>query len=175
MGIAVLPYEMHKEYFKVIDDNKKSEENRQKGLKAIQDSVKNNLEYSILKDYIMKLYSDNKWKTTYLGEFKRGSISEEIVVFGFLKHLRNAVCHSGDNAMSILPLTEGIMIERIMFYDHYNGQEFAMCISVEELRKLVRYVADFYCNTQIGSIDKTENIKNAEKRVAEILGLNYFT
>ena len=94
-------------------------------------------------------------------------------MFSFLKHVRNAVCHSGDDGtLSILPLSEGTIIEEILFYDKNiikSEEEFGMRLSVEEVRKMVKLIADFYCIPQLGQIDKTETIRNAETRVKRIL------
>ena len=74
--------------------------------------------------------------------------------------------------MSILPLSEGTIIEEILFYDKNikSEEEFGMRLSVEEVRKMVKLIAGFYCIPQLGQIDKTETIRNAEKRVKRILG-----
>lgn len=172
MGIAVLPYEMHKDFFKNVDDENRAEVNRGRLLADIQRDVKSAYEYEALLSLIMKLHREGKWISTYFSDLRGSSINEDKIVFGFLSHLRNATCHSGDNALSILPLDDGQVIKEIVFYDVHlsdRQQEFAMKLSVEEVRALVKSVAEFYRNSHIGTIDKTESIKAAEKRVNELL------
>lgn len=170
MGIAVLPYEMHKEYFKSVDEEKYTEENKGKSLKDIQESIKKSAPYVNLGEYIKCLYDNKKWYSTYTSDLKKdGRLCEDKYVFSFLGHIRNSTCHSGDNAMSILPLSEGKVIEKILFYDHYNNQEFAMSLSIEELEELIDLIAAFYRDTDIGKSDKTKQMENAEKRVRELL------
>lgn len=158
MGIAVLPYEMHSELFDSEGDD--------------IDSIKASIEYDRLLDYILSLYEEGKWITTYNSDLRHSKVNEDKIVFGFLRHLRNAVCHSGNDSMSLLPLSEGTVIEEILFYDHIDkvpDQEFAMRLSVDELTKLVKCVSDFYNGTRIGYLDKTEKIKQAEDRIKKLL------
>ncbi len=181
MGLAVLPYEMHKDFFSRILQTDIAGFIR----------LSNSLEYKLLTKYIMNLYRDNKWKTSYDSDLRDdGSIDEKKIAIRFLRHIRNAVCHSGNNAISILPLSEGTVIDRVVFYDRIpekynfhvrdrNGLQgierpqpkFAMCLSIEELEKLVYKIADLYNNTEIGSINKTRAIKNAEREVEDFLGI----
>ena len=95
------------------------------------------------------------------------------VIRDFLRHLRNTVCHSGDDAISILPLDDGQVIREVLFYDTLGEneeiEEFAMRLTIEEVQKLIRLVADFYKNSKVGSIDKTENLKKAERKAAHLL------
>ena len=174
MGIAVLPYEMHKEFFTYIPDNEKSEENKGKSLRDIQNTVKSSLEYQKLLLYIMKLYKNKQWNTNYGFDINpnNGSINEDRIVFRFLGHLRNATCHSGDNSLSILPLDDGVVIKEVLFYDvnpDNKKEEFAMRLTVDDLQDLVNAVSEFYRNSPIGEIDKTAKIMKAEERVNKLL------
>lgn len=169
MGIAVLPYEMHKEYFKSINDEKVAEDNKGKSLKELQESIRQTVPYKDLENHIRVLYGKKKWYSTYKKDLNNNRLCEATFVFSFLGHLRNATCHSGDNAMSILPLTEGSAIKEILFYDNFEGQEFAMILKIEELEQLINLVATFYRDTDIGDSDKTEQMQNAENRVRELL------
>lgn len=161
MGIAVLPYEMFDEIFW----NPKSEDRRK---------IVKSVEYKSLEGYIMDLYGCKKWNSTYSSDkYDNGEINKGQLVFSFLKHVRNAVCHSGeDGTLSILPLSEGTIIEEILFYDKNikkSKEKFGMRLSVEEVRNMVERITDFYRMPLLGQIDKTETIRNAENRVKEIL------
>ena len=175
MGIAVLPYEMHKEYFKNLNDESgMSDANRGKTRKEIREEVRETDAYDELFELIMEFYKEGQWKSTYSSDLDiYNHIKEDTIVFGFLEHLRNAACHSGDNAIIILPLDDGEIIEEILFYDRHDKhgvkQEFAMRLSVAELKQLVPKVAEFYRNTKIGFDDKTSSIRRAENRVNELL------
>lgn len=170
MGIAVLPYEMHKEYFQSVDEEKRTEVNLGKSLKDIQESIKKTTPYVNLAKHIKFLYENKKWYSTYTSDLKKdGRLCEEKYVFSFLRHIRNSTCHSGDNAMSILPLSEGRVIEKILFYDRSDTQEFAMSLSVEELEELIDLIAAFYRYTDIGKSDKTQQMEDAEKKVGKLL------
>ena len=89
MGIAVLPYEMHKEYFKHTSDEERSKENEGKLLAEIQQPIKNTIQYTNLKHYIKELYINKKWFSTYPNDLYNGCINEDKVVFSFLGHIRN--------------------------------------------------------------------------------------
>ena len=152
MGIAVLPYEMHKEYFKLISEVKHPEDNRD----SIREDIRSGPEYDDLLNFIRELYRDKKWKTTYKRDLReKNGIREDVIVFQFLRHLRNTVCHSGDDAISILPLDDGQVIREVLFYDTLGEneeiEEFAMRLTIEEVQKLIRLVADFYKNSKVGS------------------------
>lgn len=171
MGIAVLPYEMHKEFFQEVEDELRTEDNRGLSLSDIQKKLHKEREYEVLQNLIMRLHSEGKWSSTFKRDLRSGIIDDQKIVFGFLRHIRNVTCHSGNNAISILPLTEGEVIRNIMFYDRQDDQEFAMWLTVEELEEVVLAIADFYSNTSIGFIDKTKNIREAEQRVKDILNI----
>lgn len=179
MGIAVLPYEMHKEYFQRVDEERQSEANRGNGYQENQDSVKSCPEYKALLAYIMQLHEDDKWKSTYKRDLQDDHVNENNIVFRFLRHMRNVTCHSGDDAISILPLDDGQVITDVMFYDKFESkddtanpkvEEFAMWLSVSELKDLVFKISEFYSNSEIGNVDRTANIEKAEARVRELLG-----
>ena len=163
MGIAVLPYEMHKEFFQEVEDELRTEDNRGLSLSDIQKKLHKEREYEVLQNLIMRLHSEGKWSSTFKRDLRSGIIDDQKIVFGFLRHIRNVTCHSGNNAISILPLTEGEVIRNIMFYDRQDDQEFAMWLTVEELEEVVLAIADFYSNTSIGFIDKTKNIRKQNK------------
>lgn len=171
MGIAVLPYEMHKEYFKTIEDDRMSEENRGRCLWDIQADVKDSPEYRELQEHIMSLHRRGCWISTFDYDVDKDSnqIKERKIVFGFLRHIRNAACHSGDDAISILPLTEGTTINQIIFYDEWNDGKFAMRLTVQELEELVNKIAEFYIDSKMGQIDKTASLKRVEKNVDKLL------
>ncbi len=167
MGIAVLPFEMHREILdpKVGYEKYNSDENQRHRREA-----ETSEEYKVLKRYIQELKENNKWVSSYEND-------KDNIVFGFLKHLRDAAAHSGSDCISILPLDGGEIIEEILFYDVYKPkneaeQEFAMKLSVEEVIILLKKVADFYNKSHIGEIDKTEKIKNAENKVRKLLATN---
>ncbi len=186
MGIVVLPYEMNKEYFDIYAaEEEQVEENVHKSLYENQKKFNGEASYEALKDYILALYKEKRWMTTYTSDLhNEHEINTDRVVFRFLRHMRNAVCHSGNNAISILPLDEGKRIETVMFYDKKENKKdvdkketeevFAMWISINELEQLLKYTAEFYRESEIGKRDKTEKIKAAEKRVKKLLNLGRF-
>jgi hypothetical protein len=170
MGIAVLPYEMHKQYFKLpVTENEQQKVIEQQRLRERQNTLKHNTYYQELLAFIMTLYREKKWNTTFYYDKKKDRINEDTIVFQFLSHLRNAVCHGGDNAMSVLPLDDGTVIEEIVFYDCYKDQEFAMRLSVDEISVLVAKVAAFYKYSPLGNIDTTDNIEVAEEKAKKLL------
>ena len=158
MGIAVLPYEMNKD-----------------ALKKITSRAKQSKSYKDLQHFIDKLVKSHQLTSTYKSETEN-----RIYVNQFLRHIRNATSHSGNNAMSILPLLGGIEIEYILFYDRYPSlnvdevedqdlQEFAMAISIKELEEMIILISTFYQESGIGEQDKTEKIKKGEERVRRLL------
>jgi hypothetical protein len=168
MGIVTLPYEMHKEYFNDVSEEKKSDINRNLSKHELQQEAQSWEETFELRRYICKLYQEGKWVTTYKSDVKDGYLRENIV-FGFLKHMRNAVCHSGDGAINILPLDNGVVIKQVLFYDTHEGQKFALLLTTAELYELVNAIAEFYKNSPIGYIDKSHALKKMESDVSEVL------
>lgn len=159
MGVAVLPFEMHKEIFDRKDSNYFSDNNIR-----YREIIKSESTYKDLEKYIMKLKNDGKWNSTYHRD-------NDNVVFGFLKHLRNTVSHSGDGCLCILPLDNGEIITNICFYDSYENMEFAMNLSVDEFRQLFCLVGNLYSLSTVAYIDKTDEIKCAEKRIKRMLNM----
>jgi len=178
MGIAVLPYEMHKEYFNERAVKIESDDYRFKKdvFNDNQCRIRSYHEHNGLKEWILQKHREKKWETTYNSDKIGIDIKEKAVVFNFLRHMRNAVCHSGNNSLSILPLDDGVVIKEVLFYDQNKdnqNEEFAMRLSIDELHELIELVNNFYCYTEIGSLDKTETIKKVEDNVYRLLGRNY--
>ena len=122
----------------------------------------------------MERYIEGKWNSAYsIDKTPSGAINDKIIVFSFLRHIRNAVCHSGDDAaLSVLPLSEGKIISEVLFYDKNmkrENEEFALRLSIWEVRKLIELIANFYRMPQIGDIDKTKAISKAEERAVRLL------
>lgn len=173
MGVAVLPYEMHKDILKITQADKNE-------LSAEKNNLTKYDMYKTLKEKISYYYKNNMLYSTYPND---KNPEDHLIVFSFLSHIRNAVCHSGDNAISILPLDEGKVIDRVLFYDKLTfydkhtpknkvpkiTMEFAMELPIEELRDLIFAISDFYKNSPLGERNKTSTIKHAEERVKELL------
>jgi hypothetical protein len=168
MGIVALPYEMHKEYFKNVGEDKRSDENKDLTKNDLQSKAQIWEETAELRKLICEWYVQGKWVTTYTSDISDGYLKKNIV-FGFLSHMRNAVCHSGDGAISILPLDDGVVIKEVLFHDTLEGQEFALLVSTGELYELVEAIAKFYRNSPIGSIDKSGDLKKMELNVKNLL------
>ena len=66
--------------------------------------------YRKIKNIISKIKEEKKFFSDYQRE-------DLCPVSSFISHLRNAVCHSGNNALFFLPIEEKREIETIMFYD----------------------------------------------------------
>ena len=132
-----------------------------------------------LGSFIMSLHENGKWISSYSSDrriLEQKEVSATRIVPSFLSHIRNTVCHSGDDALSILPLSEGRVIEEVLFYDNCpafaggnSKEEFAMKLTIDELREMVKLIAGFYKFSTLGRIDKTEEIKHAEEHVNTLL------
>ena len=154
LGIAVLPYEMNKEK---LDPYNPDEDLLLK--------LQGTSTYDDIFGFIEDLKKHKKYKSSYPVDKDNNKI-----VLSFLRHIRNSVCHSGDEALTILPLDGGEIIEEILFYDKYVDDnkiksEFAMKITVPELEKLIELISDFYKLSFIGAEDKSKDIKEAERKV----------
>ncbi len=50
-----------------------------------------------------------------------------------------------------------------------DADPYCMRLTVEELEELIKQVDRFYSCSQLGDLDKTQKIRNAEERVKELL------
>lgn len=166
MGIAVLPYEMYSEIFRGNSSTQLE----------LREKIKQSPEFYSLREFIKALYKADKWNSSYSSDINLG---DGIIVFSFLRHIRNAVCHSGDNAaLSLLPLDDGKVITEVLFYDKSiknPDEEFALRLSINDVREMIELIANFYRMPQLEHIDKTETIRNAERRVEKILKKNHLS
>ena len=182
VGIVVLPYEMYKDIFKGKDHKSTEKLNKIIGSEEYRDFQK----------YIMSLYRSGKWNSTYSDDKdQEGNVNEKKIVISFLKHIRNAICHSGDDgALSVFPLDDGTIITDVIFYDrkkphnqsdesldsqstNNQKEEFALKLSVRkerpEVQEMIKKIANFYRMHELRQIDKTEEIQKAETRAWRIL------
>ncbi len=80
---------------------------------------------------------------------------------GFIKHLRNAVSHSGNEGIHFIPLTEaGENITGIIFYDRMKDErtdkhlEFCVDLHISELESIVENATRLYSTLDIRSGEK---------------------
>lgn len=99
----------------------------------------------------------------------------------FIRHLRNAISHSGDGGLTFFPVTEGgdESISHIIFYDsnYYinrnrnktiqersKSEEFCLKLKVDEARIMVTYIAKVY-----KLIEKTGGPDSRSERALSLL------
>lgn len=123
LGIIILPVEKYKDsYIRPLKKDQAKFDESKSAIKNIMDNCKN----------------DNRYRSTYWG-------SDDPLEF--LRRLRNAVSHSGNNGLHFYPLTEsGENVSSVIFYDinDKNDSEFCVHLTIEELEVITQKASDLY-------------------------------
>lgn len=141
LGMLVVPYEKYKFNHDSINSTRENE------LKSIS-------EYGKLVDFIVNLEKRGKLYNSYE--------SDTFVVSCFLKHIRNSVCHSGNNGLFFSPINKKKKVEKILFYDHDGNEEFCAELSIGQLRQLLQLVAQMYQKVEEQSTNDDLKIYNGK-------------
>ena len=104
LGIIILPVEKYKDsYIRPLKKDQAKFDESKSAIKNIMDNCKN----------------DNRYRSTYWG-------SDDPLEF--LRRLRNAVSHSGNNGLHFYPLTEsGENVSSVIFYDINDKNDSEFC------------------------------------------------
>jgi hypothetical protein len=155
LGLIVIPYEASK------DLNEQTIES----IAPSDYSAINSLIELCIKE--KRLYSDYKEKTS---------------VRNFIKHIRNSVSHGGNEGIHFYPISEGIQISNIIFYDTYvkkNNQselppkkyQFCVNIKIDELRTLINNISNIYCSFDKRDQNVVKKQNEYKKRIDELESL----
>ena len=107
-------------------------------------------EYSNILSFINSLKNDNRLVNTYCENYKSA--------YNFIRHLRNALAHSGDKGLHFLPCNDSsLCITSIIFYDSNKDINSHFCteIKTDELKLLIENISLMY-----QKIEKIENINH---------------
>lgn len=126
-GLLILPFEKYKQH----GANSVAEDE----LKMVVPE-----EYNSIRKIIQQLKDDNRLMSTY------GECDEKYPVGRFIKHLRNAIAHSGEEGLQFFPYDENGEITSVYFYDNLNEREFCTKITVDEIIELVKLISKMYVN-----------------------------
>lgn len=100
--------------------------------------------YKEIKKLIHELDRNKFLRSTYPGD------SEEVGVFSFIGHLRNALAHSGNGRLNFYPVnSKKDNIKAVYFMDRYENQNgrisyFCCRLSVKRIRKLCELIPSLY-------------------------------
>ena len=130
LGLLVVPSERYKE----SRDEKEKEENT---LKSFSPEM-----YERIARLITQLKGNQKLYNGYEDATK-------YPVCEFIHHLRNAVCHSGNNTLIFTPIEEYKEIETVIFYDTCptkRGMKYEFCaeLTVAQIRRLIVEISMMY-------------------------------
>lgn len=130
LGLIILPVEATNRVDKITD-------------KKIKDLMIE--DYNTIVDLIQKCKSENRFFSDYMDDIPSMSI------LNLIKHIRNAVAHSGNHGIHFYPISENGQISNIIFYDFKKNQdnnqpdeEFCIKLSVDELKKLVISLSNIF-------------------------------
>ena len=157
LGLIIIPVEACKSLRRIDSELKKSsKEDYEKICKLLE---KCKAEKRFFSDYETSSFEDN------LGHMN---------VDNFIRHLRNALSHGGDNGLHFYPISEEKKITNVIFYDNDKVNknniihEFCIDLTVSELTELAMSISQLYCKFE----KKDENSKNKiEKYESEIESL----
>ena len=151
-GLLILPYEKYKyrskgsknsSYYKSDEDMRESNTKAYEELESLINIFRNK----------GKLYSSYTHKDRY-------NVSMVI------KHMRNAMAHSGDSGINIYPFAEhNSEIDGIIFFDSYRKQEFILEMTIEEIKQFIELVSEIYevIDEQYDLLEETNYKHRVEK------------
>lgn len=138
-GMIIVPYEKYK--FDTSD---------QDGSNSIgENDLKKTQEYYKIAKIIINLEKRGELYNSY---------KDRYLVSGFIKHLRNALAHSGDDGMHFTPVEKKRVIKSIIFYDNDGAKEFCVELSIGRIRALMNLIYSMY--------EKIENMKEHDDLTA---------
>ena len=121
-------------------------------LKCYQDLIRK--EYKGIQSLIARLKDSNRLSNSYKYVFKKELLDEDHYhVPSFLKHLRNALSHSGNDRL--LFIGDGVELTTIVFNDEYEEdkkQKFHAELEIDEVRLLADYLLSMF--SKIDELDK---------------------
>ncbi|BBF42415.1 hypothetical protein lbkm_1097 [Lachnospiraceae bacterium KM106-2] len=136
--------------------------------KSINDGYEPNAkkykEYKDIESIINECKKNKFYRSTYTEDYK-------YPVTWFIRHIRNALAHSGDQGIHFIPLQEKKDIKYIIFYDtqkkNLKGQEiecfFCVKLSIIQIHNLAIKISELYANIENESKNKiTEQLYNNE-------------
>lgn len=122
--------------------------------------LKNTPEYEEILDIIQDIKDDGRYYSSYERDCHE--------VSDFIKHMRNALSHSGDQGLHFLPFQEGQEITGVIFYDtdkEYGGtSEFCVELTNAEILELSNSIADMYARIE-GDEEAEEKREAYEKEI----------
>ena len=144
-GIIIVPYEKYKRFLVFKKEKEILLENN----------------YKVIKEFIDDLQSKNLVKSTYCND-EFYTYPKGISVFKFVKHLRNALAHSGNGRLNFFPISNGKNeIEGVFFIDmEEKSKEFFCCeLSIEDIKKLYNLIPALFI-----TVDKyiDDNMRNEQ-------------
>ena len=129
-GMIIVPYEKYKFDF----------ERPNSPYSICENDLKETKEYYKIALMIIDLEKKGKLYNDY---------NENYLVSAFIKHLRNALAHSGDEGLHFTPVKKDEAIKSIIFYDNNNdGNKFCTELTIGQIRILIELVYGMYKNIE---------------------------
>jgi hypothetical protein len=161
-GLLILPFEKFR--YKSSKEDCATEKN----LKFNASS-----EYEEIEKLMKQLKEEQRLVSTY------NSRENDFPVSSFVKHLRNAIAHSGETGLQFLPYDESGEITEVYFCDEdksNNDREyFCVKMTINEIRSLVNNISSMYRKYESRPVDdktrkhRKEQIGNQIKRYESLL------
>ena len=143
-GMIIVPYEKYKfRYYERESANSISEHD-----------LKRTSGYLLIVQEIVDLEKKGKLHNSY---------NDHYIVGSFIKHLRNALAHSGDHGLHFTPVNQKKVINSIIFYDCDGPYEFCVELSVNRVRKLIPLIFNMY--KEIEDIKEVDDLAAYNKDV----------
>ena len=94
--------------------------------------------------------------------------ADEYPVSDFIKHLRNAICHSGNDTLIFYPIDEQREIETLILYDtdekfQHEKHQFCVELTIKQIREIVGNISALYVAVE------SERAKNLQNDYCEIV------
>ena len=156
LGLVVLPKEMYQHI-------------KDKDLRKASDN-----DYDEVKTIIKKCKDEKRWYSSYNEDLAANEVSF------FIKHIRNAVSHSGDTGLRFYPINENGEINQVYFYDTYTHTEkaknnigknttyeFCVKLTIDEINAFVRAVSAMYASYEMSS-SHSNKVRDYNKKVKKL-------
>lgn len=122
-------------------------------------------EYRRIKIFVEMLKKDKRLRSTYK--------DENFPVSSFIKHLRNALAHSGDKGLHFLPCNDSAScITSIIFYDSHKetNQHFCAELKINEIEELIKIISSMYQKAEkTNNMFSQNDYTKIEKKYRDIL------
>lgn len=147
-GLLIVPYEKYK--YNPNNNDSMSERD-----------LKKTAEYYKIAELIFKLEKRHRLYNDY---------NDRYLVSCFIRHLRNALAHSGSEGIQFMPIEKNSVIKTVIFHDKDNdNHQFCTELSVGEIRILSQLLSDMY--NQLDHLIETDDLPKYKEKYERCVAL----